>query len=70
MTQPDPSTVYRIVCAGCRKHLGSVLPRHADTFQDIHAKRCPATRQQHEQAVIDVQYAQITGDTTALRTPR
>ena len=70
MTSPNPNHIYNVVCAGCRKHLGSVLPRHADTLQDIHAKHCTATRQQHEQAVIDVQYAQITGDVTALRKPR
>ena len=65
--QPDPNHVYKVLCAACNKHLGSVLPRHADTLQDIHAPRCTATIAQYDQALARVKHALITGDTTALR---
>ena len=67
MTTPDPNHIYDVVCAACNRHLGSVLPRHADTLQDIHAPRCTATIAQYDQALARVKHALITGDTTALR---
>ena len=67
MTTPNPNHIYDVVCAACNKHLGSVLPRHADTLQDIHAPRCTATIAQYDQALARVKHALITGDTTALR---
>jgi hypothetical protein len=66
MTSPDPHRLYSVVCPACRQYLGQVFARHADDLTMLHAMRCTASREEHEQACIDIQFANQTGDVTAL----
>ena len=60
------TTYYRIICAACRHYLGRATTTTADNLYTRHQPRCTATPEQHEQAITDMQFAHITGDTTAL----
>ena len=58
--------LYNLVCAACGQHLGRIQPHQADHLGTLHAPHCTATREQHAQALVDVVFAEQTGDTTAL----
>ena len=66
MTQPEPSKIYNVVCPACLTLLGKVLGRYADRLVDEHQNDCTATAERKQAAAIDVQFACLTGDTSAL----
>ena len=55
-----------LLCAACLEYLGRVYAHQADHLGELHAPRCKATKEQHEQALVDVVFAEITNDTSAL----
>lgn len=66
MTEPVDGHLYNVVCPACAQYLGRVLARHADFLAEAHASKCAATPYEKAQAIFDVEYAHVTGDTTAL----
>jgi hypothetical protein len=55
-----------LVCAACLEHLGRVYEWQAAHLGELHAEKCTASPEQHAKALVDVQFAEMTGDTTAL----
>jgi hypothetical protein len=66
MPPPDPDRTYSLCCAACLQYLGTVYPHQADHLGELHSTRCTAGPQAHAQALVDVVFAEQTGDTTAL----
>ena len=66
MTTPDPNRLYDVVCPACTAFLGKVFARHADFLAEQHAQRCTSTLVEKQNAAFDVEFACLTGDTSAL----
>lgn len=56
--------VYNVVCPACYTALGRATFRDSDALALAHD--CPASPEEQEQAIINVEFAALTGDTTAL----
>jgi hypothetical protein len=56
--------VYNVVCPACFTALGRATFRDSDALALAHD--CPASPEEQEQAIINVEFAALTGDTTAL----
>lgn len=70
MTKPNPDLLYDVVCPACFRYLGRVYAHHADHLAEVHIAHCPATDEEREQAIADVDFARVTGDTTILEQRR
>lgn len=60
----NPDRIYEVVCGACAQSLGHVYPRHAEHLQDMHS--CTATKEEWQQGLVDMKFAEQTGDATAL----
>jgi hypothetical protein len=56
--------LYTVICPACHITLGRATFHDSDALARAH--HCPATREEQEQAIIDVEFAALTGDATAL----
>ena len=56
---------YTVVCPACHTTLGRATYRDSDALALAH--ECPASPEEQEQAIINVEFAALTGDTSALR---
>ena len=56
--------MYNVVCPACFSALGRATFRDSDALALAHD--CPASPEEQEQAIINVEFAALTGDLTAL----
>jgi hypothetical protein len=56
--------LYNVICPACHTMLGRTTFRDSDALALAH--NCPASLEEQQQAIINVEFAVLTGDTTAL----